>query len=130
MNHNQRVSHSDLSFYSSPEVTWPYPHQWLLLVTSISSDHTQSHGKKTRSQFSVKRCDTFIMNLLGFSNSLRFKYKIKALGIFFPFQTSICYSRKAQFDTHKIDAQWINLQLRPKHSKSRVIKMQQPQICE
>lgn len=58
MNHNQRVSHSDLSFYSSPEVTWPYPHQWLLLVTSISSDHTQSHGKKPRSQFSIKRCDT------------------------------------------------------------------------
>lgn len=70
------------------------------------------------------------MNLLGFSNCLRFKYKIKALGIFFPFQTIICYSRKAQFDTHKIDAQWINLQLRPKQSKSRVIKTQQPRSCE
>lgn len=109
LKHNQRAGCSDLTFYSSHEVTWPYPHQWLLLVMSISVT-TLKTIRKTLSQFSIKRCKLLITSLSS-SNHLHFKYKIKEPDIFFPFQNFICYSLKAQFDPQKIEAHWINLEL-------------------
>lgn len=113
-NEAQRVSGTDLSFYASHEVTWPCPHQWLLLVMSISKPQ-----RKTLSQFGIKRCKIFIIDL-SFSNHLHFKCKIKAFEKFFPFQTFICYSLKAQFDAPQYRHTQHNLELRPKQSKNKV----------
>lgn len=87
--HNQRVSHSDLSFYSSHEVTWPHPHQWLLLVMSMSVTTV----KTTEVNFQLK--DVKYLSQISSASNMRFRH----LGYSFHFKSLFVNPSKARFYT-------------------------------
>lgn len=120
MHHKQRVSHADLSFYASPGVTCSYSTNGFCAYKHFKWTHSKPQ-RKTWSQFSMKRCKIFIVNLLGspmaYVSSIRFLVLARSVFPFLP--TIILLVLKDTTQHTKIDAWWINLQCRPKQPKAQ-----------